>query len=533
MKTDRFADIIRRKLDSIRPEFADEDWERMQATMQQAGLPQQLPTIPRQPFGGYATHLVAAGTIGTLFFLTTTLWQHYELKHLRETVQATHPSASGQQPGATEAPPAEVKPAMTPSDDRRPSGTTASATTPAERNEPAVASSDKRVVKRDTVYITRYVSVPAPASQSRPDVERRPAPRSERYATTDQPATPGASVESPAVQASQPTVNLPDRTARSPLTSDRGGQLGRNKGNRSDLVAAAPSGQRARNRQNAAGDYNPANPVSTPDRSGQSQPSRSASDADGAEPAVPTVSFERAASRPIRLDTVYWDELLARRAKRMRPARVTLAGGQSPIGRSIEPFLVHFRVGPGAEVAPKIINGGVYAELLGGKHLLVGAGLSVASYAGGTFLTDEDFYMRTHRDFRREYARGIDPRNQILNISTRTTRIQVPLYLGYRIPLSQTLSLLPTVGTNLNLQSNEQVTFYYRQPLRGGFDAASYRLPCRVDAFNNLTLATGLEWQHKHWAFQAGPVASMPTQNDRNWYKGASVGLRGRVFYQF
>jgi len=82
MKPDTFTELIRRKLESVRPDFTERDWARMQRSLHQAGL-----SGPPGGAGGMLTGqswlLVAAG-VGTAVLLTLAVWQRAEINDLRQ-----------------------------------------------------------------------------------------------------------------------------------------------------------------------------------------------------------------------------------------------------------------------------------------------------------------------------------------------------------------------------------------------------------------------------------------------------------------
>ncbi len=180
-------------------------------------------------------------------------------------------------------------------------------------------------------------------------------------------------------------------------------------------------------------------------------------------------------------------------------------------------------------------SAGAFSEIQLNKHWALSIGLSKVTYLGGLFITASDFDNRTHRSFQKEFGRGLNPKldpQDILNIDTRVQRFQLPLSLSYRIPLGRTLTLLPAVGTYVNLNSVEKADFYFRNSPRG-FDQASFRQSRPVDLLNTITLGAGLEWQSRHWVIQGSPLLALPLKSDPDWQKSAMLGLRTRVFYQF
>ncbi|RYF63947.1 MAG: hypothetical protein EOO39_27610 [Cytophagaceae bacterium] len=188
MKTDRFSDIIRRKLESIRPEFSEKDWARMQSSLQ-TGIPQPGTTPSGNPFsGGLWTAkpwLMAAATVSAVVLVGYGFWQHNEINRLRQTIgqlskQPTQQMAAQQPTRST------------------PNADTMASTPSAENQyqtgkEELLTSTDTKTAgrsERDTVYITRYVSAPSRSHLVPPEddrsIDRSEKPTDQRYATTEQ-----------------------------------------------------------------------------------------------------------------------------------------------------------------------------------------------------------------------------------------------------------------------------------------------------------------------------------------------------------
>ncbi|GAB3031423.1 hypothetical protein GCM10027185_35420 [Spirosoma pulveris] len=229
----------------------------------------------------------------------------------------------------------------------------------------------------------------------------------------------------------------------------------------------------------------------------------------------------------------------------MRPARTTVVGGaeptQAPESQPVLPTGVQFRAGIGGEIASKLTGAGVFTEVLLGKHWAVSAGLSQANYSGDKFGSDFDFDIRMRRDFRKEFAHGIDPRRDIFNIDTRTTRILLPISVGYRVALSKNVSFIPTAGTYFTISSTENATYFCQVPIpQRGFEQISVSDKRTAPLINNVALSAGIEWQSGHWVLQGSPVLTIPTQAapqpfqpGQNWQSSTLMGLRARLLYQF
>ena len=605
MKTDRFSDIIRRKLESIRPEFSEKDWAKMQSTLQNANMPQPGSSGTGHPFSGsiWSSHpwMMAAATVSTIALVTLGIWQRREINELRQTVG----QLNKQQVQSIQKP-AEQKL----SDDIRSDLTNANGLRPKDADESSTPSRkiDRQSIRPDTVYINRYVAVPSPSrSQSEvpyeiPLKQRITSPTQERYAKTsekpastdvlrqptNQPSTPqtvpyGVTSTSDKVLNSKPLVTkneAVDQPENDRAIADRNVSGRKAEGRGADhLNDKGQSGERLNEKNRIAGNLNEksqgsersngANQASERITGKNRETKSTTSNAidktnnevaqvtpvqpeSSAETSTIPANYELANTRPLSTKSLNWNALLAQRVKRMQPVRtvpVTTAPVQvaektkvsAPESQPINRATVRFRAGVGGEIASSLWSAGVFTETLIGKHLTVGVGLSQATYTG-MFIDDFDFDVKTRRDFRKEFGRLVDPKRdvmnrQIMNIDTKTARVQIPLSLGYRIPITQTLSLLPTVGTSLNLKSAEDVTFYcpIYLPVRG-FDQFQLSDNNRTaPLINTLALGVGLEWQRRHWVVQTSPILTLPMQSesDPNWQNSATFGLRARVLFQF
>ncbi len=541
----------------------------MQATLHQAGPPQASPTETGKPFSGGAwtgqPWLLAAASVSTALLIVYSVWQRTEINHLRETIGQLK-----KQPASNQIAPKSVE-------RDRPVASQAEGThQPSQRHESLTTPAPKEelVTRHDTVYITRYITAPAqPRLAPMRDRVKQPTetPPEQRYATASRAPSPG----SPSRQERNLNKNLktsPYGVFSTPLTNDSTS----NTPNQPPInhESSAPAGlnqpderlSSGRDRGINARGGNPRNALSGTKESysgttdngsvnSSSKPLNSVVDNQGAvavnEPQsteiertqiAPTGNYELLAGRPLSTENANWNALLAQRARRMRPARTTVVTGptQAPESQRVEPAIAKFRAGIGGEVSAHLWSAGAFAEMPIGKNVMVGVGLSRAVYLGGTFLTAYDFDVRTRRNFKQEFGRQLPPTvnfdSDVLDIDTRVIRMQIPITLGYRVPLSRSLTFQPTMGTFMNLSSKEKVTYYYRGPQRG-FNQIDFSTDCGTDLFSGFTFSTGLEWQHKEWVLQGIPTLTLPTSvailPGPSWENNTTVGLRVRLMHQF
>ncbi|AUD00695.1 hypothetical protein [Spirosoma pollinicola] len=558
MKTDRFSDIIRRKLESIRPEFSEKDWTRMQSSLQ-TGLPQPATPPSGHPFSGgiwsAKPWLMAAATVSAVVLVGYSFWQHQEINQLRQTMGQLH-----KQPTHQTAP---KQPALAAPGTDTPTVTQAEEKQPQASREELPTTSDTKVAQRgqrDTVYITRYIAVPSKSHVVPPEnersVDRLESPTEQRYVTNNRTPKATAQPNQSDNSTSIPKTDTYGEPSTSPNTTIR-----KNNTDNSSIPLTEATNQSTR-AQRPKGDYAGSRSIKNRIRSTAGSVDKSVYTDETSvvrtpqpqqestipiAPAEPqesatSASYEFVTSLPLSTQSTNWNGMLAQQAKRMRPARTTVVSGveqtKAPESQPVVHVATNFRAGIGGEVSTKVVSAGVFTELLLGKHWAVSAGLSQAVYTS-KFTNDYDFDEHMRRNFRKEFARGIEPYRQILNIDTRTTRIQVPITIGYRFPLTSSLTLTPNVGTYLNLSSKENASFYCQGliPQRGYEELKSDNVRS-VELINSLALGAGLEWQKGHWVVQGTPVLTMPIeanefQPDPSWQKSTTVGLRARVLFQF
>ncbi|GAB3995324.1 hypothetical protein GCM10028807_35170 [Spirosoma daeguense] len=569
MKTDRFTDIIRRKLESIRPEFTEKDWTRMQASLQQANLPQPDMSGAGQPFSGGVWSgqpwLLAAAAVSTVVLVSLGVWQRSEINTLRQTVSELSKQRV-------------VKPVI-PSTDATSLQQRSTAPNIAQTNKlnqsGMGSATDVSAIKiqRDTVYITRYVAVP---SRGRPETvddmrsgERTNGLPTQRYSANShnkiQEETArvannlNSKTESYDVTSTPLSVEKSSgTTSADPAIRPTSGSPGKdllngNKSTSGQYVAGGTNGQ-----NNPPTDYRGSQPAdsgnsantngATSDKSATSATDNVAAQNDVATEAnaaklAGVTEYELVASHDLKMASPNWNALLAQRARRMRPVRTTVVNqtNQAPESQPVQRIGTRFRAGAGGEFDSRLWSAGVFTQVLFGRHLMLGVGLNQATYMNGMFITAEEFDLRTQRNFRMEFGRNLDPRldlkGDVINIDTRLVRVQIPISISYRIPINQSLTMVSTVGTYLALSNTEKVTYYYRKYIKGSFTEASFNVERPVDLINSVAFSPGLEWQNKHIVVQAAPVITVPTCLYKvpgpNWQSNTTIGLRAGLFYQF
>ena len=500
MKPDDFSDQIRRKLESVEPEFREKDWTRMQQALGHFSTP--VFAI------GTKAGLMAAASIAAVMAFGGVAYQQYQAnQQLNEQVLALKKTV-----------------------------TTLRQSTTIARETPASIPPDTVYLTRDVV---RYVAVP---------VDRK---RTDEIAQTNSPSNPDATETLSTVNNNSSTGT--NSSGRNQLAASPTGLLG--------SPESRPAGIQNRNGPDIgapAGSSSAGSAIGLPGNgtSGNSRGSRTGiarnnrgSDrtsvgANGAEwtPENTAVNSNNAvqlsllSSRPFVRDTVYYQEGMARNVRRMRrllstasPSGTTLA--KVDVNRS-EPVW-KARIGPGANVGVQQWGVGLFGEIRLNNHWRLGLGLTSMNLKGESFLTEVAYDQRTKQNFRRNFAPGIDPRHDIINITPTGSSWQVPVSVSYRFGLGSGWSLIPSAGLNLSVSNRVELRFaYFRGPGKIESVTIVEKLPQKM--FHAGLAAINLEKNWGDWALQIGPYASTPLNRvpSRLNINTKTVGASARLFYQ-
>lgn len=508
MKPDDFSDRIRRKLESVEPEFREKDWTRMQQALGHS--------TPVFAIGTRAGLMAAASVAAVVAFGGVAYQQFQTSQHLREQVRTLNETVTRLQEKQS-ADPTPITPGSLPA---------------------------------DTVYLTREVIryVPVPYERKRAD-ETDVGPdldKSERVAQTDE-APNGSSTEVNSTINPNTTETTTTTTNRSPSSS-----LNTNRSKTSGSVnedVIAGSENRVTTNATAKGRTRSGNRVSESTRDGANGQTNSRVDVgsnrvDATTTTTPTGQPESVgnqttqlsllAIKPFRYDTAYYQEGIARTARRMRRMLSTL----SPAGTALAKVEVNrsepnwnWRLGTGANLGWRQWSAGLFGELRLNNHFRLGIGLSTVNLEGGTYLTEVDYGKQNKQDFRQKYKPKVAPQQEIISIEPTGSTVRVPLMLSYRVGLGNGWSLVPSVGVNLSLSNREEVRFaYVRGP--GVFEPVTLVRHMPQWALHAGMGAVYLEKNWGDWALQLGPYLNTPLGNQPSRLNVQAGGASARLFYQ-
>ncbi|WP_234734697.1 hypothetical protein [Tellurirhabdus bombi] len=496
MKTDKFSDSIRRKLESLQPTYRDQDWARMEKYMQQhaggGGMPSGT-SISRWL-------VPTAGVMTMMALVATVFWQHGSNQELQQKVQ-----------------------------------TLSQKVTQLQQTTDQVAS------RVDTVYITQYIAEKSTQKEAISAANGSSAQPQERLAASENKEN-RSPIKKPTTENG---YEINATTTKNELEIKPAGQWA----DRSKMRETAFSKDQ---KVSESADHQAKINLKGPDQLAGGQAGRtelptkieSTSGNGGSNDrwAATQKNFQLNTLAPraaMRLDSAYFTEQFERRVRRIRvaslmPKTAVALSGLAPAIEEPQP-LIRFRLGAGGELGLQQWGLGLYGEAIIGNHLTLGVGLNRQTKSEEQFMTDNQFDEKTRLNFRKKYANGLGPQHEILNIERSNKIWQLPVSLGYRIAVTDQLAIVPTVGANIGLQVKEQVDFMYRRDPRDprGFLPVDLKRVCPPELHSGWFLALAVEKQWDHWAVQGSPYISRAWQTDPNGMKSNSIGARMRVLYQF
>ncbi|WP_247233895.1 hypothetical protein [Telluribacter sp. SYSU D00476] len=508
MKINRFEENLRKKLESIQPEFQEKDWQRMQSYMRQHAAPTFWQT--HGPWIGYAA---AASTA----VLTTVLYFHqsHQNEKLRKEITSLKKTVEQQQM----APP----------------------TVTIQRDTVYVAGKEKAAEPDKALFEQKWREL----YPTRPQAPSTPLPQDQELATS--PALAEEKPAAPRVEpVGKPAVVTPDAATEA---ADRP-QEPTNRQEPPPVLAQQSTGlqeKQSNNQENL-----------TQRRIDLGTSRNSESVAPGRESVHPTniatdqrveiQGVEELPARPLAMRTP-----LARKLyRRMPPAqkdKSTLASvppttqatqptaqpqpveAQKP-ERILPDLPVPYRIGLGQQWEAKARATSLWSEILLSRHWSITTGLNWQKHQEERYVNERIFHDKKRQDFRAMHGRRIPPSFEVLNITTRTTLLQLPVGVNFRGELGRNFAYLAGAGTTINLRAKQEISFDLRIPTQQ-IDHWSERVLPRPPAFTNVVLSAGLEKRWDPIVLQAETY--FIARNDARPYlpDNESLGIRFKLLYQF
>ncbi|MFC5411987.1 hypothetical protein ACFPMF_21870 [Larkinella bovis] len=527
MKTDKFEESIRKKLEGIDPPFRETHWVHLRSVLRRNGVPSIGSTaLP------WAVPMLSAASVAGLLILT--VWQYRTNQQLEKTVATLKDSVTILQQAPVTAAPKPDTVYIT----RELEGPRLIPVTPDSRSENRGTDEQTGLSALDSAE---------PALPGRPaDPESTPWQKPDNRVFPERSGTPERLTESTRenrLNETESSVAGRERTERNAESSQTGQMTGSKatgeRWNRRD-------DQRYSGRQKPDG-FEAARPVSGANRL-PDQTALSGNFGARTESAGPQslswgpVMSRQLLNRALAFDSSYYVENYQRRIRRIRPL-YTPAAPASPVAKPQqsdieEPApMLRFRLGAGGEIAGNQSGFGIAGELLIGKHLVASVGLSRLKLQGDEFFSDFQYFQKRNSDFRNDFPGKVpaDPKIEVYNISQKAQTWQLPITLGYRLPIGNDVTVLPSAGLSFSMSTLEKITFTRRRgpTVLDGFYEAGFERKCEPSLYNSWLMSLGVEKKAGNWALQLMPYLSNPVKQSRNSLNQTTAGFRARIMYEF
>lgn len=481
MKTNRFENTIRRKLESIEPDFQEQDWARMQNYMQA-----QTPPSFLQQYGSWIGYAAAASVTSVMAYMyVNQLSQNnhlvQDMKNLQSQIEVI-------------------------------------------RNQPA------RVAKTDTVYVL----------QTTPDGQRLQATVQPQDYDQNQPQ---ASVQhdltheglvnaDPSADASAPEPEAPENAVdpTTPANEKAVYQLRKKSG---ESLAAAQAFDNAVPTESGTTSGVPSNSAGR--RTFGSEFRIAAINS--------PVEMQSGISLKRKMHYDLASKLTARQvqkaliANNMQIAKAPVNGKKAEQVAQAEsvipklPLKTPYRFGAGYQIEGNGQGKTVLGEVIIKKKFSIAAGITWLKVKPAEFFTETVFREKARKDFKTTHPGEVPLIFQLYNIKIDQSVVQMPLTLAFRNTVKNDWAYYASMGTNIKLSSKETISYDCRGP-KNEFFNQTFSKKGDVSPITSMNFAVGIE---KTWH----PIVVQAEGYWVNYFKpitplrqGAGPGLKVKLLYQ-
>lgn len=498
MKTDKFDEEFRRKVENFHPPFNNNEIDRIQGY-----VGQHIPLSFWQRFGHVFTYSVGAFIIVSL--LTTTVYKTYENKSLLKTISNLNTQLE------------QVK---------------------ADSLVMAVVPEKIVIEKTDTVFVTKYIDVSVSKSEAPFVVESN-----ENIAIIDEPK--------PVNIANKDENTNPKTTDNKAITRNSNKEsvivnVFKNNNNDSPIInsESKKNNKSIKETRNSLAKTNSksSNNTNTEKQKTEQATEISANLTSSEMPLSASNSVTKEAE-----NRIFNYDYLSHRSYHSdenkdifdlskRNFTIPKLAIKAPEKKALKlPNInlpnLKYRIGLGLEMADEHGGLNILTDILVSKRWSITTGVSLSTFFDDDDFDDEDeFKNDTKKDFRKEYGSRIYDNSQINDIHFNEALLKIPVYINYRLPLPKNFTALFTVGSNFDIYSRQFVS-YNNQGFRNN-DHNRFSIKGNTTPFNNLLFSTGIEKRWKTYSVQLSPY--FLTQIKPIAYKKDDwqIGLKLNGFYR-
>lgn len=204
----------------------------------------------------------------------------------------------------------------------------------------------------------------------------------------------------------------------------------------------------------------------------------------------------------------------------------------APAKQSRPPFRLSSlqpRVGIEAMATFNGVGVGPAIELFPTENLGLSVGLQASQLQAENHKELRDFNAATGTEFVEQYRAFLPAQyDQIKDIAVRTSLVSLPVNLKYYLPLRPAWSLLFQVGTSLDLAAYQQVS--YESYYQGNDQYHSFEIDARPRFFHNFMFGAGVQYQRSRMSAQLSPYFVYDFRSLINTPTGSNVGLKASIW---
>lgn len=206
----------------------------------------------------------------------------------------------------------------------------------------------------------------------------------------------------------------------------------------------------------------------------------------------------------------------------------------------------YFRAGVNGSISRGTTNYGLVGEVFLDQRISLSSGFYTMKHKAEAFFTTYTYQKAKHYDFKDKYKEKIVPSKEILNIKEKTDLTVVPVHLNYNHPVSNSFKLIGTIGAELDIKGISRVDYNFSGPMNIGpfppqpqpimtggpaFESGSFNSKIDTKIFNNIYLSVGAEKQFGKFAVQAKAYDNFLVK-DVDYRKSNRLGLELGLFYR-
>ncbi len=478
MKTNRFENTIRRKLESIEPDFQEQDWARMQNYMQTHTPPSFL-----QQYGSWIGYAAAASVTSVMAYMyVNQLSQNdhlvQDVKNLQSQIELI-------------------------------------------RNQPQVA-------KTDTVYFLQT----GPDGQSLKATLR---PRDLNHYQSQTAVRQDLGQEDLALSELEQKAVESDLAASAKYANELPEKSGESVAAAQPLREASPTGSNPTGGANFGAGQIPKAPVNMADSKTFDSDFRITA-------INSPIEIHSGISLKRKMHYELASKLSARQIQKalvnnMQIAKAPVSGKKGEQLAQAEsvipklPLKTPYRFGAGYQIEGNGQGKTVLGEVIIRKKFSIAAGITWLKVKPAEFFTETIFREKARKDFKETHPGEVPLMFQLYNIKIDQSVVQMPLTLAFRNTVKDDWAYYASMGTNIRLSSKETISYDCRGP-RNEFFNQSFSKKGDVSPITSMNFAVGIE---KSWH----PIVVQAEGYWVNYFKpitplrhGAGPGLKVKLLYQ-